>query len=80
MNYLFQPLLKNFLNQQIYQCPQHLIFVRSAAPLIESGDFALVSDVEPITQPVYVAMHLRHRPQRMHKRLTKTVIKVFAAQ
>lgn len=48
--------------------------------MIESGRFAYVTDVEPITQPVYVVMHQRHRTQRMHKRLTKTVEKHFAAR
>lgn len=53
---------------------------RTAAPMIESGKFAAVTDVEPITQPVYVVMHQRHRPQRMHKRLTKTVLKLFGTR
>ena len=50
---------------------------RTAATLIETGKFTAVTDVEPISQPVYVMMHQRHRPQRMHKRLTKTVLKAF---
>lgn len=53
---------------------------RTANHLIESGKFAAVTDVEPISQPVYAAMHQRHRTQRMHKRLTKTVLKVFSAR
>ena len=48
---------------------------RTAAAMIETGKFAAVTDVEPITQPVYVVMHQRHRPQRMHRRLTRTVVK-----
>lgn len=51
---------------------------RTAARLIAEGKFAAVTDVEPITQPVYAVMHQRHRTQRMHKRLTKTVLKSFA--
>ncbi|MEY3959730.1 MAG: hypothetical protein RIR14_384, partial [Pseudomonadota bacterium] len=50
---------------------------RTAATLTEGGKFMAVTDVDPISQPVYVVMHQRHRPQRMHKRLTKTVLKVF---
>lgn len=50
---------------------------RTATALIESGKFVAVTDVDPISQPAYVVMHQRHRPQRMHKRLTKTVLKVF---
>ncbi len=53
---------------------------RTAAALIESGKFAAVSDVGLITQPVYAVMHQRHRPQRMHRRLTKTVMKQFGAR
>lgn len=53
---------------------------RTAKHLIESGKFAAVTDIEPISQPVYVAMHQRHRTQRMHKRLTKTVLKVFSSR
>lgn len=47
----------------------------SAQQLIGSGLFAAVTDVDPIPQPIYVVMHQRHRLQRMHKRLTKTVQK-----
>lgn len=53
---------------------------RTAAALIESGKFAAVSDVDHITQSAYVVMHQRHRPQRMHRRLTKTVMKQFGAR
>ena len=53
---------------------------RTAGPMIDSGKFAAVTDVEPITQPVYVVMHQRHRTQRMYKRLTRTVLKVFGAR
>lgn len=53
---------------------------RTAQALVEGGKFARVTDVEPITQPVYAVMHQRHRPQRMHRRLTKTVQKVFGTR
>lgn len=53
---------------------------RTAAKLIEEGRFAAVKDVEPITQPIYAVMHQRHRTQRMHKRLVKTVLKAFGAR
>ncbi len=53
---------------------------RTARQLIESGKFAAVTDVEPISQPAYAVMHQRHRTQRLHKRLTKTVLKVFASR
>ena len=53
---------------------------RTAKQLIESGKFAAVTDVEPISQPAYAVMHQRHRTQRLHKRLTKTVLKVFGGR
>ena len=53
---------------------------RTAKQLIEPGKFAAVTDVEPISQPAYAVMHQRHRTQRMHKRLTKTVLKSFGAR
>ena len=53
---------------------------RTAKKLIEGGTFAAVTDVEPISQPAYAVMHQRHRTQRMHKRLTKTVLKVFSGK
>ncbi len=53
---------------------------RTAGPMIESAKFTAVTDVEPITQPVYVVMHQRHRPQRMYRRLTKTIIKHFVTR
>lgn len=49
----------------------------TADTMIAQGGFAAVSDVDPITQPVYAAMHLRHRPSRMHRRLTRTAQKQF---
>ncbi len=56
------------------------VLQRTATALIETGKFAAVTDVDPITQPVYVVMHQRHRPQRMHRRLTKTVMKHFGSR
>ena len=44
------------------------------------GRFALVKDVEPITQPVYAVMHQRHRPQRMFRRLTRAVTKQISGR
>jgi DNA-binding transcriptional LysR family regulator len=45
----------------------------SADDMVASGQFAYVADVAPITQPVYGAMHLRHRTSGMHKRLVSIV-------
>lgn len=56
------------------------VLERTAAAMIETGKFVAVIDIDPISQPAYVVMHQRHRPQRMHKRLTKTVLKVFGTR
>ena len=45
----------------------------TAHAMIATERFRPVDDVDPITQPVYAAMHLRHRPSRMHGRLTRIV-------
>jgi DNA-binding transcriptional LysR family regulator len=50
----------------------------SAEALIATGRFHMVKDVEPITQPVYGVVHLRHRTSGMHKRLTQIVQRKMA--
>jgi DNA-binding transcriptional LysR family regulator len=50
----------------------------SAGRLVAEGVARAVEDVPPITQPVYAAMHLRHRPSRLHRRLTRLVGRLFA--
>ena len=44
----------------------------SAKGLVAAG-FQVVTDVEPIAQPIYAVMHQRHRTSRMHRRLTQIV-------
>ena len=44
----------------------------SARALVAAG-FQMVTDVEPIGQPIYAVMHQRHRTSRMHRRLTQIV-------
>jgi DNA-binding transcriptional LysR family regulator len=44
----------------------------SAKSLLTSG-FHLVTDADPIGQPIYAVMHQRHRTSRMHRRLTQIV-------
>lgn len=56
------------------------VLERTATRLIDGGKFKAVTDVDPISQPAYAVMHQRHRTQRMHKRLTKTVLKVFGTK
>ena len=45
----------------------------SAEALINSGEFFRVRRVDPITQPVYGVVPLRHRTSGMHKRLIQIV-------
>lgn len=45
----------------------------TAQALVATGNFHLVTDVAPLTQPVYAAMHLRHRTSALHRRLLKIV-------
>lgn len=52
----------------------------TAGQLVAGGDFHFVSDVPAITQPVYAAMHLRHRPSRLHRRLIRIVQRQLASR
>jgi LysR family transcriptional regulator, flagellar master operon regulator len=45
----------------------------SAAELVATGLFDYVADVAPISQPIYGAVHLRHRTSGIHKRLGSIV-------
>ena len=47
----------------------------AAAPLIESGQFREVFDAPHLNQPVYAAVHLRHRVNPLHRRLRRIVYK-----
>lgn len=49
------------------------VLEKAAAALIESGQFKAVSDAPVLNQPVYAAMHLRHRVNPMHRRLRRIV-------
>lgn len=48
------------------------VLADSALTLAAQG-FRTVTDVPPITQPVFAAMHLRHRTSAMHRRLLQIV-------
>ena len=51
----------------------------SARTLVAAG-FQMVTDVEPIGQPIYAVMHQRHRTSRMHRRLTQIVGREISAR
>lgn len=46
---------------------------KAAASLIDSGHFMAVADAPVLHQPVYAAMHLRHRVNPLHRRLRRIV-------
>ncbi|MDZ4137880.1 MAG: LysR family transcriptional regulator [Erythrobacter sp.] len=56
------------------------VLEEAATQLAAHGRFQLVSDVPAITQPVYAAMHLRHRTSPLHRRLLRIVQKRLGAR
>jgi LysR family transcriptional regulator, flagellar master operon regulator len=54
------------------------VLEESAAEMVASQQFFYVADSAPITQPVFGAMHLRHRTSGMHKRLASIVQRKMA--
>ncbi|EEW25388.1 LysR family transcriptional regulator [Rhodobacter ferrooxidans] len=56
------------------------VLEETAAQLIAQHGFRAVTDVPAITQPVYAAMHLRHRPAPLHRRLTRIVQRQLAGR
>lgn len=56
------------------------VLEESAQQLIDSGLCSLVEDVEPIPQPVYVAMHVRHRHSHPHKRILAIIRRHLGVQ
>lgn len=55
------------------------VLASSAEDLVASGSFGYVSDVAPLTQPVYAAVHLRNRTSGIHKRLSQIVQRMMGA-
>jgi hypothetical protein len=47
--------------------------LEETAGALGAAGFVRVADVAPISQPVYAAMHLRHRTSALHRRLTRIV-------
>ncbi len=47
------------------------VLEKTAASMVAGGRFRLVVDAPVLRQPVYAAMHLRHRTTPMHRRLTR---------
>ena len=56
------------------------VLEETAVEMIATGGFHAVAGADPITQPVYGAMHLRHRPSRLHRSLTRLVARQLSAR
>ncbi|MFM2351010.1 MAG: hypothetical protein RIR95_673 [Pseudomonadota bacterium] len=55
------------------------VMAAQASRMVASGGFNYVDDVEVIHQPIYAAMHLRHRTSKAHRMLVKIGQKTIKA-
>ena len=51
----------------------------TAHRLVAEGGYMLVQDAPPVTQPVYQAVHLRHRHSPTHRKLLTILRRRFSA-
>lgn len=56
------------------------VLQRSAAAMLETGRFRLVSDAPLLRQPTFAAMHLRHRLNPLHRKLLRIVQRRLASK
>ncbi|MES2664812.1 MAG: LysR family transcriptional regulator [Pseudomonadota bacterium] len=56
------------------------VLVETAEAMVASGRFQRVADVPDIGQPIYAAMHLRHRISKTHRRLVRLVGRRFSGR
>ena len=56
------------------------VMEEQARVMVAGGRFRRVTDAPALTQPVYVAMHLRARTARLHRRLTQLVARQLASR
>lgn len=49
------------------------VLAKTADALIAAGDFRAVEDAPDLRQPVFAALHIRHRTQPLHRKLTQLV-------
>jgi len=54
------------------------VLEKTAAALIAGGRFMAVADAPDLRQPVFAALHIRHRTQGLHRKLTQLVGRHFA--
>lgn len=53
---------------------------RTAAGMVASGRFRLVTDAPVLRQPVYAALHIRSRVSPLHRRLRRMVFRMLAGE
>jgi hypothetical protein len=53
------------------------VLEKTAADLMAGGRFMAVSDAPDLRQPVFAAIHIRHRTQGLHRKLTQMVGRHF---
>ena len=53
------------------------VLEKSAQDLIASGRFMAVEDAPLLRQPVFAAIHIRHRTLPLHRKLTQLVARNF---
>ena len=56
------------------------VMAEKAAEMVATGRFNYVTDVAPIGQPVFAAMHLRQRLSRVHRRMSKLLNRRIARE
>lgn len=56
------------------------VLEETAERMVASGTFQMVTDVEPIAQPIYCVMHQRHRTSRANRRLARIVSKEISGR
>ena len=79
MNGIFLIAPVSYTHLDVYKRPG-FVLEATAAEMVATGRFQIVADVEPITQPVYAAMHQRHRPQRAYRPVSYTHLDVYKRQ
>ena len=53
------------------------VLEKTAADLIAGGRFMAVEDAPDLRQPVFAAIHIRHRTLPLHRKLTQLVARHF---
>jgi hypothetical protein len=54
------------------------VLEKTAQDLIAGGRFMAVTDAPDLRQPVFAALHIRHRTLPLHRKLTQLVGRHFA--